>query len=134
MVVTTDGGGYAAFTVVFPQQERPFVTATASYYGATSEFSQCRADPLYLVTLLQAQVQQLIDEDQLTGLAGARLLTKLDNVVGALQAGQENTAVLRLRNFIASVNTLMNRRQLDRDLGQPLVDAAWAIIQQINLP
>ncbi|MCC6602996.1 MAG: right-handed parallel beta-helix repeat-containing protein [Anaerolineae bacterium] len=134
MVVTTDGGGYAAFTVVFPQQERPFVTATASYYGATSEFSQCRADPLYLVTLLQTQVQQLIDEGKLASLAGARLLAKLDNVAAALQAGQENTAVLRLRNFIASVNTLMNRRQLDRDLGQPLVDAAWAIIQQINLP
>lgn len=134
MVVTTDGGGYAAFTVVFPQQERPFVTATASYYGATSEFSQCRADPLYLVTLLQAQVQQLIDEGELASLAGARLLAKLDNVAAALQAGQENTAVLCLRNFIASVNTLMNRRQLDRDLGQPLVDAAWAIIQQVNLP
>jgi CSLREA domain-containing protein len=134
MVVTTDGGGYAAFTIVFPQQERPFVTATASYYGAISEFSQCRADPLHLVTLLQAQVQQLIDEGNLTGLAGARLLAKLDNVAGALQAGQENTAVLRLRDFIASVNTLMNRRHLDRDLGRPLVDAAWAIIQQINLP
>ena len=79
-------------------------------------------------------MQQLINEGELASLAGARLLAKLDNVAGALQGGQENTAVLRLRDFIASVNTLMNRRQLDRDLGQPLVDAAWAVIQQINLP
>lgn len=135
VVVTTDDNGNAAFTAVYPQQlERPFVTATASYFGATSEFSQCWADPLYLITLLQAEVQQLTDEGELPLSAGTKLLTKLANVMVALQAGHENTAVLRLRDFIASVNTLMNRRQLDRALGQPLVDAAWEITHQINLP
>lgn len=136
--VSTDNNGNAPFTVVFAQQaERPFVTATArplSNDAEISEFSLCRADPLYLVTSLQDAVRQLIDAGKLASSVGARLLAKLDNVAGALQAGHENTAVLRLRDFIVSVNTLMNRRQLERDLGQPLVDMAWTIIQQINLP
>lgn len=133
--VTTDNNGNAAFVFVFPEQrERPFVTATASYFGATSEFSLCRADSLSLVALLRTEVQQLIDEGELSSSAGTRLLTKLDNVAAFLLAGRENMAVLRLRDFIASVNTLMNRRQLDRDLGEPLVDAAWEIIRQIGLP
>lgn len=135
LVVTTDSNGNAPFSAVFPQQaERPFVTATASYNGAISEFSQCRADPLYLVTLLRTEVQQIIDDDELPTLAGIRLLAKLDNVEAALLMGHENTAVLRLQDFIASVRNLMNRRQLPQELGQPLIDAAWAIIHQINLP
>ena len=135
MIVTTDGSGNAPFTAVFPQQaELPFVTAIASYNGATSEFSQCRADPLYLVTLLRAEVQQLIDDGVLAASAGTRLLIKLDNVEAALLAGHGNTALLRLQNFIASVRNLMNRRQLPHELGQPLIDVARAIINQINLP
>ncbi len=134
LVVTTDSSGNAPFTAVFPQQsERPFVTATASYYRATSEFSQCRADPLYLVTLLRIEVQKLIVDGVLPVSAGVRLLAKLDNVEAALLAGHENAALLRLQDFIASVRTLMNRRQLPHELGQPLIDAAWAIIYQINL-
>jgi CSLREA domain-containing protein len=138
IIVWTDENGSKRFATSVPiQAERPFITVTASLsniYDGTSEFSNCRADPLYLITLLQAEVQQLIDEGELPLSAGTKLLTKLANVTVALQAGHENTAVLRLRDFIASVNTLMNRRQLDRALGQPLVDAAWEIIHQINLP
>ncbi|MAT98628.1 MAG: hypothetical protein CL608_15910 [Anaerolineaceae bacterium] len=136
--VITDGNGNASFTAVFPQQaERPFVTATASLnsvYDGTSEFSNCRADPLYLVTLLRGKVQQLINDGELALSAGTRLLAKLDNVETALLVGHENTAVLRLQDFIASVRNLMNRRQLPHELGQPLIDTAWAIIHQINLP
>jgi len=137
LVVMTDGNGNAPFTAVFPQQaERPFVTATASpsVFSGTSEFSLCRADPLYLVTLLRAEVQQLVDDGVLAASAGTRLLAKLDNVAAALLAGHENTALLRLQDFIASTRNLMNRRQLPHELGQPLIDAAWAIIHQINLP
>lgn len=137
LLVTTDSSGNALFTAVFtPQAERPFIAATASAptYQAGSEFARCRADPHYLVTLLAADVQQLVADGQLTPATGARLLAKLDNAASALLAGEENTAVLRLKEFITSVRNLMNRRQLPHELGQPLIDAAWAIIQQINLP
>ncbi len=133
--LTTDSSGNASFTAVFPQQpERPFITATASHYGAISEFSQCRADPIYLVMLLRAELQQLINDDILAMSAGTRLLAKLDNVEAALLVNHENTALLRLNDFITSVRNLMNRRQIPHELGQPLIDAAWAIVHQINLP
>lgn len=137
LMITTDSSGNAFFTAVLPQQaERPFVTATASStsYQASSEFAQCRADPHYLVTLLATDVQQLVDDGQLSPATGARLRAKLDNAAAALLAGEENTAVLRLKEFITSVRNLMNRRQLPHEQGQPLIDAAWAIIHQITLP
>jgi hypothetical protein len=134
--VWADENGNKRFATSVPlQAERPFITATAipsSFFDEPSEFSNCRADPLYLVTLLRSQVQQLIDNGELTMSAGTHLLDKLDNVEAALLVGHENTAVLRLQDFIASVRNLMNRRQLPHELGQPLIDAAWAIIHQVN--
>ena len=63
---------------------------------------------------------------------GNALIAKLEAAVRRLDKGNVKTATNQLRAFIKQVNGLIKARVLTPAKGQPLIDAANAIINQLS--
>jgi hypothetical protein len=60
------------------------------------------------------------------------LVQKLEAALQQMDRGNDNPAKNQLGAFINEVNALMKSKALSASLGQSLIDAAGAIINQLN--
>jgi hypothetical protein len=65
---------------------------------------------------------------------GNALIAKLDAAIKQVDKGNSNTAINQLQAFINQVNAFINSGILTSAQGQPLIDAANAIIAELALP
>jgi YVTN family beta-propeller protein len=79
------------------------------------------------ITLVTAQVQNLINAGTLTQNQGAGLIDKLNQVSAKLDQDQTGAACSQLNSFIQQVNAFINSGSLSQAQGQALIDAANAI-------
>jgi len=77
---------------------------------------------------LIVQVHSLIARGALSQGRGNALIAKLDGAIKQLEKGKTKTAVNELQAFINQVNAMINSGVLSPAEGQPLIDAANAII------
>lgn len=114
------------------------VTCTASdIHGNNS--STCTFDVTVVFKPLQEQILDLINEvnelynaDVLSEGHTNSLIVKLNAAIDSLNIGQENAACNQLKAFINEVNGLINAGVLTSTQGQPLIDCATLIRNQIG--
>ena len=127
--------------VLHPVQQAsvdPVVT-TSMYDGATGTFTiPARTtavfddNPQERIRCLSDEVQVLVDADVLNKGQGNSLMVKLDGAINLLDQGKLGPATNKLNAFINEVNALVQSGRLTPEQGQPLIDAAQSIIDQIN--
>lgn len=88
------------------------------------------------VLSLQEATQSLIDEvNLLAGVLGQKgaekLVKRLDQGIKKLEKGRPDQAIKKLEHFIKDVLKLIDKGTLSLDDGQPLIDAAQAIIDAL---
>lgn len=142
--VTTDAACNASFSITLPAPVSAghVVTATTTYtndfgQSGTSEFSNAvpvAGSPSTEddIRALMAQVQALVDNGDLTSQAGQALTARLRTALSLLEKGKPPQAAQQLRVFINQVTVLVNTGRLDPPLGQALIDAANAIIADLE--
>lgn len=135
--VTTDFGfGEAAYGLAI-QADGKIVAAGLTYQEATGyDFALAR----YLgVTSPQTQIEHLISDVHalvaagvLNNGQGSALLVKLEHAIQRLDTDNVTAAVNSLQAFINQVNDFIGSGILTAAQGQPLIDAAQAVIDQLN--
>jgi pullulanase len=116
---------------------------TSSYDKATGTFSVparttavfMELEPRPAIERLIHEVQQLIDAERLNKGQGNSLMVKLEGALEKLDGGQPKQAVKavnRLNAFSNEVQSLIDEGVLTLEEGQPLIDAAQSIIDQIE--
>ncbi len=81
---------------------------------------------------LQQEVQILINIGALTHGQGNSLIDKLESSIRHLNKGRAKTAINVLRDFIKKVNNYTKNGTLSSEEGLPLIEAANAIINQLQ--
>jgi hypothetical protein len=84
------------------------------------------------ITQLAADVQALVDGGALSSSHGQALTNKLDSAQKQLEKGNINDAIDKLQAFISQVNDFITTGELTPAQGQPLIDAANAIINSLS--
>jgi hypothetical protein len=84
------------------------------------------------ITQLKADVQALVNGGALSSSHGQALTNKLDSAQKHLEKGNNNAAINKLQEFISQVNDFIANGQLTSADGQPLINAANAIINSLN--
>lgn len=91
----------------------------------------------------ETETQELIDQIEsfldpvnpiLDNSTSTNLISMLNVVLIQIDRGNENSTVALLNNFIQMVNKLIDAGDLTPEEGQPLIDAAEGIIEQILTP
>ena len=136
--VTTGSSCTANFVATFPNTSviGMFITATATNStNTTSEFSQCVAvenpDPLQAIQALINDVESLVAQGVLNHGNGNALISKLEAARKQLERGHIRPAGNQINAFINQVEAFIRSRKLTPQQGQPLIDAAMNILQQI---
>jgi hypothetical protein len=137
--VTTDGTCNATFTVTLPVAVSAghFVTATAtSPLMQTSEFSNALAfvaqTPQQATRLLIQEVRNLVAQGELNKIQGFVLEIRLRTAIFFMDRGHFQAAARQLRVFNHLVAVYVKTGRLEQMEGQALIDAANAIIAQID--
>jgi len=86
------------------------------------------------VATLGNDVQALITGGTLTPSQGAALQTKLDAALHLLDQGNTQGAIGKLGDFIKQINSYIKSGKLTAAAGQPLIDAANALIAELQAP
>jgi hypothetical protein len=81
--------------------------------------------------VLIAQVLGLVDDGVLNQGNGNALTSKLENALMSLEDGNTNAACNQLGAFVNQVEALVNSGKLTEVQGQPLIDGANALIEQL---
>ncbi len=84
------------------------------------------------VVLLMAEVKALVDTGVLKRGRGKSLISKLKKAIRKVDRGKTEAAVNKLDAFSWKVQSLMRKRILSPEQGQPLIAAANAIIDDIR--
>jgi len=84
------------------------------------------------VAALSGVVQSLVAEGVLLPAQGNSLLTKLNDALGLVTDGHLIGAIGKLGDFIKQVSTFMKTGKLTSAQGQPLIDAAQALIAELR--
>jgi YVTN family beta-propeller protein len=77
-----------------------------------------------IATIQDLNINQSIKDD---------LVFRLNEVLRNLAAGKNKTAMNNLHTFTNKINSLINSRKITREQGQPLIDAANKLKDQISL-
>ncbi len=80
------------------------------------------------------QVEAFIDAEVLSQGEGNALIAKLEAAIKQINKGNSNVAINQLQAFINQVNDFINSGLLTSAQGQPLIDAANAVIDQLSGP
>lgn len=88
--------------------------------------------PAQQIAALSADVQALLTSGALPGSNGQALLNKLDSAQKQLGKGNINAVIAKLQEFITQVNNYISSGKLTAADGQPLIDAANAIITSLS--
>jgi hypothetical protein len=115
------------------------VVTTSSYDVATGTFSvPARTTAVFVwleprpaIERLIHEVQQLVDGGSLNQGQGNSLIVKLEGALEKLDRGQPKPAANQLGAFVNEVDSLIDEGVLTPEEGQPLIDAAQSIIDQI---
>ena len=136
--VTTGSSCTANFVATFPNTSviGMFITATATNSAnTTSEFSQCIAvenpDPLQAIQALINNVESLVAQGVLNHGNGNALISKLEAARKQLERGHIRPTGNQINAFINQVDAFIRSGKLTPQQGQPLIDAAMNILQQI---
>ena len=86
------------------------------------------------IEALVASVDALVASGKLKPLQGRVLAGTLDLATRSLEQGNTDAAVLLLKGFIAEVKLLVKLKRLSSGDGQPLIDAAEAIVALLTEP
>ena len=81
---------------------------------------------------LITQVRALVDASVLNGGQGNALIAKLEAAIQQLERGNVATAINQLESFVNQVNALISSGVLPSVEGQPLIDAANAILAALG--
>ncbi len=131
----SDGAGTASYTCPYPASGT--FTATGRIKdkdgGSTDYTVQVVVQtPKEATGSLIDQVQALIDAGILNQGQGNGLIAKLQMAIQQLDKGNTNTAINQLQAFINEVNADISSGKLTPAQGQPLIDAANAIIAALS--
>jgi hypothetical protein len=88
--------------------------------------------PAQQITAVGDGVQALVTGGVLLPSQGNSLLTKLDGALGLLTNGNMQGAISKLGDFIKQVNSFIKTGKLTSAQGQPLIDAAQALIAELQ--
>jgi pullulanase-type alpha-1,6-glucosidase len=115
------------------------VVRTSTYDGTTGTFTiPARTtavfddNPQERIGCLSGLVQDLVDARVLNKGQGNSLMVKLEGAIDQLDKGNPVPAVNKLNAFINEVDALVLSGKLTPEQGQPLIDAAQSIIDQIK--
>lgn len=84
------------------------------------------------IETLQDYVQELVDTTALTSQQGRAMTRLLSQTERLIQRNQVGRAVTSLNNFIAKINQFISLGILTQDEGQPVIDAAQALIDTVT--
>jgi hypothetical protein len=136
---STDAACTAGFSVTLPVGPAAgFVTATATTRAeaSTSEFSNALAfaapTSQEAIRALMAQVQALVDNGDLSRQAGHVLTVRLERALSFVERDKPKQAAQQLTAFIHEVKGLVRTGRLDPSHKDALVDAARAIIADLE--
>ena len=88
--------------------------------------------PAQQVTVLSDGVQDLLDGGVVLPGGGNALTTKLDAALSLLDNGNIQGAIGKLKDFINQVENYIKTGKLTSRQGQPLIDAAQALIIELG--
>jgi hypothetical protein len=88
--------------------------------------------PQELIRSLIDEVEALVDGGSLNGGQANALIVKMENAIKNLDKDKANTALNNLNAFMNQVQAYINGGVLTPEEGQSLIDAAEAIIHQIQ--
>jgi len=88
--------------------------------------------PEEALATLSADVQDLVTAGTLSSGQGSSLISKLDGAEAKLAQGGTQSSINKLQAFINNVQALINGGTLTVAEGQLLIDAAMAIIVQVD--
>jgi YVTN family beta-propeller protein len=96
--------------------------------------SAARPEPTEAVTSLIGDIEQLRDDEILSDGEAISLLAKLNAAKNQLEKGNVKSAVNTLNAFIKLVQTFIDRDDISYEDGQPLIEEAKAIIEDLTKP
>ncbi len=85
-----------------------------------------------MIAGLIAQVRALVDASVLNGGQGNALIAKLEAAIQQLERGNIATAINQLESFVNQVSALISGGVLPPEEGQPLIEAANAILAALG--
>lgn len=94
---------------------------------ASDEAAATTFTPVEAVDDLTDVIQDLIDDETLTGGQGGSLISKLDNIIEKIENGQTNASCNQLDAFINQISAFVNNGTLTEEEGQIQIDATQAI-------
>jgi pullulanase-type alpha-1,6-glucosidase len=107
-------------------------TATFGVPGRTTSVFIATRAPGEQIDLIIDQVEDLADAGALNGGQANSLIRKLENAQDSLDRGRVNVAINQLNAFINEVMSLVADGVLDPEEGQPLIDAARNVINDLG--
>lgn len=114
----------------------PGVSSTSlqpAYSGGGDAFLlKLAATPQDQISSLQAAVDVLASADWLNQGQDNSLLKQLSIAMRSLSEGKTAAAISQLQDFISEVQSLMNDGTLSQEQGQPMIDAANALIHSLG--
>jgi hypothetical protein len=133
-------GDYLWLHLVQDESADSIVTTESSYDKATGTFSVpprtaavfVQYEPRPAIERLIHEVEQLVVAEVLNQGQGNSLIVKLEGAIKKLDEGKNKSAVNKLNAFINEVISLIEEGVLTPEDGQPLIDAANSIIDQIT--
>jgi hypothetical protein len=123
---TYTSAGAVTVTLTATDSDNAVGTATLGVQVAAAQSLQQQ-----ISSIAAGAVNQLVSIGAISNLQGAVLKSVLNVAAAYVAAGDPTRAVAPLRAFSAQVSYLVQRGRLSAAVGQPLVDAAEAIIEFI---
>jgi hypothetical protein len=122
-------------TTLSLNQGRAWVGFTAATGGAVSSHDilswDYQVDFVGSIQALRAAVTALVTSGVALPADGQSLYAKLDAAIAAIAIGDTATARTKLQDFINQVNAFIGTHKLSVAQGQPLIDAAQAILNAL---
>jgi hypothetical protein len=96
------------------------------------EFRLTCASPDVRLDLQKAKVEELISQGILSQNSGSNLIDKIEKAKEGVLEGDMRKAANHLKTFVSNVESLVKSKKIPQALGQPLIDRATSIINQIT--
>ena len=107
-------------------------TGTFEIPGRTTAVFVLKETPENIISLLEGDILELIDNGDLADKKAEVLFTKLDNAQKELEKGKPNQANMQLEQFIHQIEILVAQGNLALEQGAALITEAEIIIAYIE--
>lgn len=109
----------------------PVVNAVQPTFGGRADVFVLKLTPTLAEGIID-QVNALVDDGSINNGQGTSLINKIENALEQAAKGKADQAIKKLNDFIDQVTGLIGSGLLTPEQGQPLIDAANAMIVELG--